>query len=169
MVNIMKVEILAKTIVLTGMALWMSVIVFNNIFDPGTNIYNIENTITLNLLKDDPVLGIGLKWRAWPSQYAGILLYLVIAYQLITISLFWISSYRYLSVLRNTLREEKAIKTTNITLTLFSIEWFFFLIGGSWFGYWIKQGPITGVHINMLLFTLALFIFINQKIAETTD
>lgn len=145
---------------MAGMALWMSSIVFNNIFDAGTNISNIENTVTMSLLKNEPLLGLGLRWRAWPAGYGALLLKCIVTYQLIIVIAFWISAYAFLRVLAGKITERSAIRMTNVALTLFSIHWFGFLCGGTWFGYWIKQGAFTGVHMNMLLMTIALFIFI---------
>ncbi|MDO8235834.1 DUF2165 family protein [Citrobacter werkmanii] len=162
----MKYNILPKTVIMAGMALWMSSIVFNNIFDSGTNIYNINNTITMSLLKDDPVLGLGLKWRAWPDGYAPLILKCVIAYQLVIVCSFWFSAYRYMKAFLGKIPEASAIRTSNIALIIFSIHWFGFLCGGTWFGYWIKQGAFTGVHTMMLLMNIVLFIFINQTVNE---
>lgn len=159
----MKSLILAKTVIISGMALWMSMIVFNNIFDAGTNIQNIENTVTISLLMDDPVLGLGLKWRAWEPGYGSLLLKFVVAYQLIIIISFWFSAYRYIRVLCSKLEETVALKTVNISLITFSLLWIGFLSGGTWFGYWIKQGAFTGVHMNMFVLTLILFMFFNMR------
>ncbi|WP_446470477.1 DUF2165 family protein [Xenorhabdus stockiae] len=163
----MKSVIFAKTIIIAGMALWMSILVLNNMLDPGTNIHNINDTVTMDLLKNDPILGVGLKWRAWPPGYAGIILKFIVAYQLLIVLSFWFTAYRYVKVLLNKLNESVALMTANIALTIFSCHWIAFLSGGTWFGYWIKQGAFTGVHMSMFALTIILLIFFNQKSNET--
>lgn len=167
----MKPTILAKMVIMAGMALWMSSIVLNNIVDAGTNIFNIENTITMTLLKNDAVLGLGLKWRAWNEGYGALILKCIVAYQLLIVMAFWLSACAFLRVCTGSMPEIKAIKIGTFSLIIFSILWIGFLCGGTWFGYWIKQGAFTGVHMNMLSLTVVLLIFINQpcQLAERAN
>lgn len=53
---------LAKACVLLGLAVWLSMAVFNNIMDFGTNRYLLQTMITMHDIKADMILGKGLEW-----------------------------------------------------------------------------------------------------------
>lgn len=163
----MKSYLTAKTIILTGVALWLSILVFNNIVDADTNILNIHTMLTMSLLKQDPNVGLGLRWRAWPDGYAGPVLTVVVVYQVIVMAALWYAASRFLAALRGRITEARAIAAANVALSLLALLWLGFLSGGSWLGYWIKQGPITGVHMNMLMLSIVLLIFVNHRSADT--
>lgn len=52
----------------------------------------------------------------------------------------------------------------NIALSMFAAMWLVFLCGGLWFGYWIKQGPIQGVHFTLLILSVACMMLVNQPV-----
>lgn len=81
--------LLPRTVVMTGLAAWMTIAVLNNITDQGTNLANLETMLTMRLLSEDQVLGNGLEWRAWGTGAAALALYCVIAWQLATAAALW--------------------------------------------------------------------------------
>ena len=78
---------LLQLAVLTWLTVWLGMVALNNITDFGTNESLIRQMYQMQPLIDDPVLGNGLQWRAFPGWMAGPTLVGVIAYQLATVGL----------------------------------------------------------------------------------
>lgn len=157
---------IVKAYIIIGLTVWFSSIVFNNITDPGTNAYNINTVLTMKLLKNDLNFGHGLIWRAWPDGYGMLMLRCIIVYQIIIVISLINASYKYVQVILGKVPEIVAVKSTNIALMFYSFLWFSFLTGGTWFAYWIKQGAFCGVHSNLLMFSVILFIFFNFNVQD---
>ncbi|MFV0643302.1 MAG: DUF2165 family protein, partial [Sphingomonadaceae bacterium] len=51
-------------------------------------------------------------------------------------------------------------------LTCFMMLWLCFMIGGFWFGYWIKQGAIQQVHMTLLIISVLSIGFIGNREIE---
>lgn len=55
----MKSYLTAKTIILTGVALWLSILVFNNIVDADTNILNIHTMLMRTAVRKSTTVAAG--------------------------------------------------------------------------------------------------------------
>lgn len=155
---------LPKTIVLAGLASWISLIAFNNITDPGTNISLLGQMFTMEAIKSDAVMGNGLEWRALSQHLAGPMLVTVIILQVAIAALLWRAAALFARHLLQTEEETipvRAIQAANLGLAAFMSLWFFFLCGGLWFGYWMKLGPVQGVHFTLLMVTVLALLLIN--------
>lgn len=163
--NLHKNIDLSRTIFLTGLALWITLIAINNLTDSGTNIHLLSLMVTMESIIADPVMGNGLEWRALPGEpTATIVLWTIIAYQILNAALLWRASIMFIFLLRfpsNIKKRQFAQKAANTALTCMMIEWMFFMCGGLFFGYWMKMGAVQSVHIALLMTTLIGFIFIN--------
>jgi predicted small integral membrane protein len=156
-----------KAVVLGGLAIWMTVAVLNNLTDRGTNIAHLETMLTMGLLVEDPVFGNGLEWRALPPGLASALLWFVSVAQVVVAVALWRATLAYASAIRGRCAASKAISRANVGLGLFLALWLVFLCGGLWFGYWMKQGPIQGVHLTLILVSLGAIILVNQNQAPS--
>jgi hypothetical protein len=54
-----------------------------------------------------------------------------------------------------------ARRAANLALCAFTGLWLIFMLGGFWFGYWIKQGPVQQVHMMLLLIGIGYGIIVN--------
>src|SRR5699024_9235946 len=88
-----------QSLVLGGMAAWLSLIMFNNVVDSGTNIALIGQVLTMEGLIADPVRGVGLVGRALPEGLAAPALYAVIAYQALSVVLLWTATVAHVRLL----------------------------------------------------------------------
>ncbi|MFP4438370.1 MAG: DUF2165 family protein [Chloroflexaceae bacterium] len=161
----MKVELdLTKTILLAGLAFWISLIAFNNATDPGTNIDLLGRMLTMEAIKDNPTMGNGLEWRAWPQSLAAPLLVVVIILQGAIAALLWRAAIMFARHLFQAQAGEiptRQIRAANLGLAAFLSLWFFFLCGGLWFGYWMHLGPVQGVHFTLLIVSVLVLLFVN--------
>ena len=167
--NLYKKIHLSRTIFMTGFALWITLIAINNLTDRGTNIHLLSRMFTMKDIIADPVMGNGLEWRALPSEpTATIVLWAIIAYQILNAALLWRASILFIKVLRfpsHIKKRQYALRAANIALTCMMIQWMVFMCGGLFFGYWIKMGAVQSVHMALLMTTLIGFIFMNFESA----
>ncbi len=160
--------LLPRTVILAGLASWMTIAVFNNITDQETNLFNLETMLTMRLLIENDILGNGLEWRALSAGAAPFVLFCVIGWQLATAAALWWSALAQLRALIGATDPDAASLAANVALSMFTAMWLVFLCGGLWFGYWMKQGPIQGVHLALLIVSLGSMIFVNQPLGRVS-
>lgn len=158
--------LLPRTIILSGLASWMTIAVLNNITDQQTNLFNLETMLTMRLLVENDILGNGLEWRALSASVAPFVLFCVIGWQLATAVALWWSALAQVRALIGATSLDSASWTANVALSMFAAMWLAFLCGGLWFGYWIKQGPIQNVHLALLIVSLGSMLFVNQPLSR---
>ena len=154
-----------KTLFLCGLALWFSLAILNNITDPGTNTFLIGQMMRMDLLKEDPNMGNGIKWRALtaPALHKGVLRTIVVV-QLISVTLLWIAVIKFAATwgFQTTLTNvADATVFGNIGLGAFAAIWILFWSGGMWFGYWMKTPQIQQVHMTLLIMSMIGFMVVN--------
>jgi len=157
-----------KTAILAGLALWLTVAVFNNITDFATNDHLLGLMLSMELVRADETLGNGLEWRAWGRGAATAVLVVVIAVQVAVSALLWRGAVRFAEAGRSgaAAAEARAIRAANQALGAFMGLWFWFMIGGLWFGYWMKQGPVQMVHMTLLTLGVLAAVAVNHRPAR---
>lgn len=154
-----------RALMLLGLGAWLVIAVVNNIRDRGTNIFLLGIMFSMALLKEDPNMGNGLKHRAIDSKkFHASVLSAIVAYQVLTACLLLIAAAataaRWLGM-----PMMDATTVSNLALALFASLWIFFMSGGLWFGYWMKQVQVQQVHMTLVLISLGMFIFVNLPAA----
>lgn len=155
---------LSRATILIGLAIWLSIAVLNNITDSGTNITHLDAMLSMHFLVEDQFLGNGLEWRAWQVPPAKTILWGVVFWQLLTAAALWLATIKMVLTTFGRADFDRALLYANLAITMFLGMWLFFLCGGLWFGYWIKQGAIQGVHIDLIAISIVVLIYINQPI-----
>lgn len=163
----MSIRLIAfsRLVVVMGLAMWLTIAVFNNVTDSGTNRQLLGHTLSMGLLEQEEVLGAGLRWRAMPAELASVLLYLVIAAQLLVCASLWRASVTYMRVLlkNDDTSMSEARNRALLALSLFVLLWMWFICGGLWFGYWLKQGAVQMVHLSLIVIGLCALTFVQNQ------
>ncbi|MDD7911075.1 MULTISPECIES: DUF2165 family protein [Pseudovibrio] len=157
-------QLLPRAVLLTGLAAWMTVAVLNNITDTGTNLIHLDNMLSMRLLIEDPIFGNGLEWRAWNGVPAQAVLWIVICWQVLTAAALWWAAVNMIGAFMKGGRDEACLRAVNLALSMFLGLWLVFLCGGLWFGYWMKQGAIQGVHLTLVIVSLMSLTYLNQPL-----
>lgn len=160
-----RIQAFSRFVLLFGLATWLSIAVFNNLTDPQTNRLLLGQTLSMELMKTESVLGSGLIWRAQPAEWSSNLLYVIAALQIAISALLWRAATSYV---RATIRYSAEVMANannqaTLALTCFLMLWMGFICGGLWFGYWLKQGAIQSVHMTLILITLASLQYVQIK------
>jgi len=157
-----------KTLFLSGLSLWFTLAIFNNLTDSGTNIYLIGQMMRMDLIKEDPNLGNGLQWRA----VSGILVhklvfYCVVLVQIVVVILLWRASIAFFCIamhFTNAPTLARSIYLGDLGLGAFAAIWICFWSGGMWFGYWIKMPQVQQVHMMLLVISMCGFLLVNLPV-----
>lgn len=156
-------SLLPLAAIMTCLAAWMSVAVFNNIVDPSTNRMLLGGMLRMDLVREDPHLGNGLQHRAMTSPEAPVrILRIVIVVQLVLAALLWTAAATAAAAWLGLAEPASAVAWSNLALILFNGLWAFFLCGGLWFGYWIKLSHVQQVHMTLLIIGILAFILAAQ-------
>ena len=146
-------------VLLGGLAFWLSIAVYNNLRDAGTNVHLLGLMFRMDLIREDPNLGNGLQYRARMNPNSAInALRAGVAVQIIVALLLWIATAAILAWWFGVMNRDVALATANLAIVGFLGLWTFFLCGGLWFGYWMKMPQVQQVHLS--LFTIALIAFV---------
>ena len=150
-----------RAVMFLATGLWLAIAVFNNIVDRGTNVFLLGIMFSMNLLKEDPDLGNGIKHRAIDSKsfHSGVLTFVVIAQIAIVILLLIASANYWASWLDAPFVDARGMG--NLAMIAFVGLWLFFMSGGLWFGYWMKQSHVQQVHMTLVLFSIGMLVLVN--------
>ncbi|MCW0983654.1 DUF2165 domain-containing protein [Agrobacterium sp. BT-220-3] len=166
----MNSVLLSKSALMVGIASWMTVAVINNATDPITNRFFLGAMLQMRLLAgDQDALGAGLLWRAWAIPgTAEVFLWVIVVIQAAIAGYLWKAAVQltFASIRRNVCDIEMARTTAIRALTCFMMLWIAFMVGGFWFGYWIKQGAIQQVHMTLLIISIISTAYIANRSLE---
>lgn len=127
---------LAKVLVLSGLAFYYTLVVFNNFFDFNSNYQFVRHV----LMMDTTFAGNRGMGRAIYAPWAHIAFYVgIIAWELCLAVLTWYGASRLLSARRARAGEFQAAKRVAVlALTLSLLLWLvaFLTVGGEWFLMW---------------------------------
>lgn len=150
-----------RAVLLFAFAAWLTIAVVNNIRDRGTNVFLLGVMFRMALLKEDANMGNGLKHRAIDDvRFHGRMLSFIVACQIvIAAALAFAGAATAAAWLGRPFADPAA--SANLALAMFVSLWLFFMSGGLWFGYWMKQPQVQQVHMTLVLMAIGMFILVN--------
>ena len=126
----------AKTLLLAGIALFYTLVVFNNLTDFDSNYQFVHHVLAM----DSTFPGNHGMWRALPSPTLQLAFYLsIIAWEIVTTLLLWWGVLRLLRALRGPVPGYNSAKRIPVlALTLSLLMWLvaFLSVGAEWFLMW---------------------------------
>ena len=126
----------AKVLLLAGIALFYTLVVFNNLTDFDSNYQFVRHV----LMMDSTFPGNHGMWRALNSSTIHLVFYLsIIAWELVTTMLLWWGTFRLVRTLRLPAGSfNKAKRVPVLALTLSMLMWLvaFLSVGAEWFLMW---------------------------------
>ena len=156
-----------KCLFLLGITLWFTLVVINNVIDPGTNLHLIGQMMRMDLLKEDPHMGNGIEWRAIksPTVHKTVLV-CVILLQLLAVILLWKAVIEFAMASKGPIAPvavHHAILSADIGLGVLLAKMIWFWCGGMWYGYWVKTPQVQQVHMTLLVMLMLEFLIINTS------
>ena len=164
----LEIQWLIKGLPILGIGCWLLLAALNNLIDAGTNVTLLNRMMSMRDLREDKKLGQGLLYRTVGSTaYVPLMLKVIAITQLLIASTLILSGFILISLVFKIgmFSQNEALLISSCAVLIFMAFWFFFLIGGLWFGYWIKMGNLQSVHFMMLVISmlLQLILFIPMQ------
>jgi predicted small integral membrane protein len=126
----------AKILLVAGIALFYTLVVFNNLTDFDSNYQFVHHVLSM----DSTFPGNHGKWRALPSPALHLAFYLsIIAWEIVTMILLWWGAANLLRASRRTVAAFQSAKRVSVmALTLSMLMWLvaFLSVGAEWFLMW---------------------------------
>ncbi len=155
----------AKLLLLAGIALFYTLVVFNNLTDFDSNYEFVHHVLSM----DSTFAGNHGQWRALPSPTVHLVFYLsIIAWEIVTTILLWWGAIALLRALRKpALAFNSAKRIPVMALTLSLLMWLvaFLSVGAEWFLMW-QSHTWNGQEAAFRMFTvvgLVLLILIQPE------
>ena len=150
---------LAKTSLVFGVALYYSLVVFNNLTDYNSNLQFVRHV----LMMDSTFPGNHGMWRAVNSPLVHTVFYIgIIAWESVTMLLCWWAGVRLLKSYRaDSAQFAAALNVAVIALTTSLLMWLvaFLDVGGEWFLMWQSQ-IWNGQEEAFRMFTIVGVVFL---------
>ncbi|MDD1016586.1 DUF2165 family protein [Pseudomonas rubra] len=142
-----------------GLSLWLCIAVLNNLQAFRASLGAVGATMAMAPLRQAPAIDIPLLSRALhaPALHRFALV-LVLVLQVAAAVTALIGSYLLL-----TDSTELARPWLNLALSAFLGFTFAMLLGGLWFGYWIRQEGLQLTHLVLVLWALLAFVVFNVQ------
>jgi len=158
----------AKLSLLTGLALFDTLVVFNNLTDFDSNYQFVRHV----LMMDTTLPGNRGMWRALPSPAFHLAFYVcIIAWEIVITILLWWSVMRLLRALRLPSAQFNAARQLPVVaLTLSLLLWLvaFLTVGGEWFLMWQSHtwNGQDAAFRNFAVAALVLLILLQPEAGE---
>jgi predicted small integral membrane protein len=151
-----------KLVVIGGLALWMTLAVFNNILGFRGGVAAIGNLMRMQQLrqpptKDSPLLSRAIEGEAWHRAVFS----LTLLFEITTASLLWWATTMIVAATCGMVDHDAALKVVNLSLAALAALLFFFMLGGTWFVYYIHQELLNVSHVAWLGLVIAAAILFN--------
>jgi predicted small integral membrane protein len=149
----------AKLLLLCGIALFYTLVVFNNLTDFDSNYQFVRHV----LMMDTTFPGNHGMWRALLLSAEHLAFYFVIiAWEIVTMALLWLGAWRLFRALRAPVAEFHRAKHMAIAaLTLSMLMWLvaFLSVGGEWFLMW-QSRTWNGQEAAFRMFTVVGIVLV---------
>lgn len=135
--------VLAKLVTIAGLATWMRLIVFNNIWAFAGGVAAVGGLMKMQLFDEPSVVKSALLSRrvdsvAWHKAVFTFVVFL----ELVAALLLWWAAISFAEVLITVTTGAFAIAIANVALSMLLATCFVMAIGGAWFAYYVKhEGP----------------------------
>jgi len=160
----------SKCALLLAVALFFSLVVFNNTTDYDSNYQFVRHV----LMMDSTFPGNHGMWRALNSSRVHTCFYLsIIAWETLICLLSWWASWRLLRNIRATFAAfQKAKSLAIVALTLGCLLWFvaFISVGGEWFLMWQSKtwnGQDAAFRMFVVLGIILVYLSLPEPLTET--
>lgn len=149
-----------QAVLAAGFSLWLSIALVNNLQAFASSASAVGGTLSMAPLRQAPVVDSPLLARAIHSPVVHrAALVIIVLLQLIAVLTAWAGCY---SLLVGT-GIEAARPWLNLALSAALGFLFAMLLGGLWFGYWIRQEGLQLTHLLLVVWVVLNFVVFNSQ------
>jgi predicted small integral membrane protein len=153
---------LVKLVVMGGLAFWMALAVINNAIGFRGAVAAIGHLMNMEPLRqpptaDSPLLARAIGTTGWHRFVMALTLLFEIGCGL----LLWCATAMIVASIWGTADREQALTAVNLSLAALIALLFFFMLGGTWFVYYVKQEGLQISHVTMTGLAIGAAILCN--------
>jgi predicted small integral membrane protein len=157
-----------KILLVLGVALFYSLVVFNNLTDYDSNYLFVRHTLSM----DTTFAGNHGMWRAMNSPLLATAFYWsIIVWEMIIMALCWWGAFRMAGAVRGTAATFNLAKGVSIwALALSLLKWLiaFLSVGGEWFLFW-QSKEWNGQEAAFRMFTVVGIVLLLVALPDAED
>lgn len=154
--------LLFKTVLLSGLALWLSVVVLNNLTAFRGGVFSVGSMMTMQLFDQAPAISTPLLSRRVTSEGWHRLVYgFVVTVEIAVAFLLVYAALTFLGAYLGYADTAAAMGYANLALAGFVAMGLIMLTGGAWFAYYIRQEGAQITHFALIGLGLAAGLVIN--------
>lgn len=156
--------VLLNTVLLSGLALWLAVIVLNNVTAFRNGVFSIGALMGMQLFNQEPAIASPLLSRRVKSASWHRLIYSVIVLVEAAVALLLaIASVAHFGVLLGGSDAASVVVWANLALCGFITMSLIMLFGGAWFAYYIRQEGTQITHLVLIGIGIAGAVLMNLQ------
>jgi predicted small integral membrane protein len=154
--------LLFKIALLAGLSLWITIAVLNNIVAFGNGVVAVGRLMSMQPLRQEPVINTPLLARSVEStSWHKIAYAMALVIEIFTALLLWLATIMMAGVAIGSIERAGAVAVANIALAAFTCMIFFFTLGGTWFAYYLRQEGLQISHFTMISVGIGAMILLN--------
>ncbi|WP_087687742.1 DUF2165 family protein [Pandoraea sp. PE-S2R-1] len=145
-----------KCVVILGLALWSAIAALNNLVAFGASSGAIGRTLSMAPLREAPAIDIPIVRRAVDAKGLAVmaLIVMIVLQGMAAICLAY-GGMQLAVALASGGSDAAGMHWGMFGLTALAAAWLLMMIGGLWFGYWIRQEGLQLTHMMLLVLTIA--------------
>jgi predicted small integral membrane protein len=154
--------LLIRLVVIGGLALWMTLAVINNIRGFRGGVAAIGQLMGMKQLRqpptnESPLLSRAVEAERWHRLVFG----LTVVFEAGCAALLWCATVLVAGSALGSAAPDQALVMVNLALAAFIALLFFFMLGGTWFAYYIHQELLNVSHVAWIAAAIAAAILFN--------
>jgi len=154
--------LLLKTVLLSGLALWLCVVVLNNLTAFRGGVFSVGSLMAMQLFDEAPPIRSPLLSRRVTSESWHRLIYgFIVAVETVVALLLVHAALASLGAFLGYADAGFAVARANLALSGFVTMGLIMLIGGAWFAYYIRQEGTQITHLALIGLGVATGLIIN--------
>jgi len=154
--------VLLKTVLLSGLMLWLAVVVLNNVLAFRNGVFSIGSLMGMQLFNQEPAIVSPLLSRRVKSASWHRLIYsFIVLVEAVVALLLATAAVAHFGVLMGGADVASAIVWANLALCGFIAMSLIMLLGGAWFAYYIRQEGTQITHLVLIGVGIAGAVLMN--------
>jgi predicted small integral membrane protein len=154
--------VLLKAVLLSGLSLWLAIVVLNNVTAFRNGVFSIGSLMGMKLFNQEPAIVSPLLSRSVESASWHRLIFSVIVLVEVAVALLLATaSVAYFGTLQSSSDVAHAVVWANLALCGFVAMSLIMLLGGAWFAYYIRQEATQVTHLVLIAIGIAGAVLMN--------
>jgi predicted small integral membrane protein len=153
-----------QCVVMSGFAMWMTLATFNNLIAFRGGAAGVGMLMSMQPLRQPPAIETPLLERAIerPAWHTATMSFIVL-FEILAAACLWYATVMIVGATFGEIDVMRARAVVNLALAVLAALLFFFVLGGTWFAYYIRQEQLQISHFATIGVILVTAILCNLR------